>query len=217
MKEKVMESAFELEERIKKSARNHRAQRITGDQMRLMRTCSWDIEATNLDADFGIILCSSIKPIGEDPIVMRLDETPGYNKRPWDDSLLARRIRDELEKYMVVIGWNHVGYDLPFVNSRLIKSDFKPIDASAICMVDMLWASRYRMRLHSNRLESVIEYLETKTQKTPLKGDLWIRAMAGDKAAMDKVVEHNIRDVESLEEVANKMSRFVKLQYKLVK
>lgn len=212
----------ELESRILKSAKNKRAQRVTGEDIRLMRTCTWDIEATGLKGDFDHLLCASIKPIGEKPIVFRIDESPDYAKHPWDDSDLARRIRDELENYMIVIGWNHVGYDLPFTNTRLIKADYLPINTATMCMVDMLWASRYRLMLHSNRLQAVIEYLETKTSKTPLDPHLWQmaeHANVGGPAlkALDKVVEHNIKDVESLEEVANKLSHFVKLQYKLVK
>ena len=203
-------------ERIARQA-SHKAQRLTGEDLRILRSCSWDIEASNLDGDMGIMLCSSIKPIGGKTITHRIDDDPNYKKEPWSDKYLVREVRDELEKYMVILGWNHVGYDLPFLNTRLIAHGLKPLDVGGMCMVDMLWASRYRLRLHSNRLAAVIEYLGTKTQKTPLLGELWIRAMAGSAVALNKVVEHNIKDVESLEEVADKLSRFVKLQYRLVK
>jgi len=209
-------SELTTEERIKRAA-SHQAQRLTHEDLRLMKTACWDIEATNLDADMGIMLCSSIKDIGGKVRTVRIDESPNYKEVPWDDKWLAMQVRDQLEEYMIIIGWNHIGYDLPFLNTRLIRHGLKPLDVSGICMVDALWASRYRLRLHSNRLDAVIQYLETKTQKTPLIGDLWIRAMAGDKKALDMVVKHNIKDVESLEQVAEKLSRFVKLQYKLIK
>ena len=165
----------------------------------------------------GIMLCSSTKELNGAVTTFRIDESPNYKKEPWNDKWLAQRTRDELSKYMVVLGWNHVGYDLPFLNTRLIAHGLKPLDVGGMCMVDMLWASRYRLRLHSNRLAAVIEYLETKTQKTPLMGDRWIRAMAGDRHSLDYIVEHNVKDVESLEEVADKLSHFVKLQYRLVR
>jgi uncharacterized protein YprB with RNaseH-like and TPR domain len=211
-----MKRELTIEERIKRQA-SHHAQRLTDGDLRIMRTAGWDIEATNLDADMGIMLCSSIKPLGEKAITHRIDESPGYREKPWDDKWLAKKVRDELENYMVLLGWNHVGYDLPFLNTRLLAHGCKPLDVAGICMVDLLWASRYRLRLHSNRLDSVIQYLATKTQKTPLLGSLWIRAMAGDKKALDKVVEHNIHDVDALEEVSNRLSKFVKLQYRLIK
>ena len=208
---------IDLQERVTRRANSNRKQQVDNAELHLFNTCSWDIETSNLDADFGIILCSSIKPLGKETTTIRLDEGPTYADAPWDDKWLVKQIRDQLEEYMIVIGWNHVSFDLPFINSRLLKHGLKPIDTSTMCMVDMLWASRYRMRIHSNRLDSVIEYLGTTTQKSPLLGDLWCRAMAGDQSALDKIVEHNVRDVVALEEVSEKLSRFVKLQYRLVR
>lgn len=209
------ETAEELSARIERTGRR-RVQRI-GSQMRFMRTCCWDLETSNLNANFGIILCSSIKTWGGDTLTQRIDDDPDYADHRWDDSHLVEAVRDELENYQVIVGWNHVGFDLPMLESRLVKHGLRPLDKTNMCFVDMLWASRYRMRLSSNTLERVIEYLSTKTQKTPLIGEWWIRAMAGDREALDHIVEHNIKDVESLEEVTEKLSRFVKLQYKLVK
>ncbi len=212
---RIEETAQELATRIEKASRR-KVQKI-GEQMRFMRTCCWDLETSNLNANFGIILASSIKPLGGEVVVHRIDDDPNYADHRWDDSHLVEAVRNELENYQVIVGWNHVGFDLPMLESRLIKHGLRALDKTNMCFVDMLWASRYRMRLSSNTLERVIEYLDTKTKKTPLIGEWWIRAMAGDSAALDLIVEHNIKDVESLEEVADKLSRFVKLQYKLVK
>jgi len=210
------ESAEELEARIERASRR-RTQHITHDQLHLMRTAVWDIEASNLAGDMGIMLCSSIKVLSGKVLTHRIDESPDYNTHRWDDSWLAEQTRDELEKYMVVVVWNGIKYDLPFLNTRLIAAGLRPLNVSNICFVDMLWASRYRLRLHSNRLESLIDYLDTDVKKTPILGKLWIRAMTGDKHALDQVVKHNICDLERLEEVAEYLSNFVKLQFRLVK
>jgi uncharacterized protein YprB with RNaseH-like and TPR domain len=210
------ETPDEIEARIERAS--HRKTQHIGRQLKFMRTCAWDLETTNLNANFGIILCSSIKAFGEDELTInRIDDDPDYEKHRWDDAYLCEHIRNELEKYQVIVVWNGIRFDLPMLESRLVKHRMRPIDKTNMVFVDLLWAARYRMRLSSNSLERVIEYLGTETQKTPLIGDLWIRAMAGDTKALDQIQIHNERDVESLEEVADHLSRFVKLQYKLIR
>src|SRR5580692_1415980 len=114
------ERAGDIAARVTKAAKSHRTQRLAGDELRILKTCGWDIEATNLDADMGIMLCSSVKDLGGKVITFRLDQSPGYKREPWNDKWLAVQTRELLSKYMVILGWNHVGYDLPFLNTRLI-------------------------------------------------------------------------------------------------
>ena len=215
LRQESIETPDELSKRIEKAG-TRKAQRV-GQQMRFMRTCTWDIEASNLNANFGIILCSSIKPIEQEVTVHRIDDDPEYDQHRWDDAYLVESIRDELEKYQVIVGYNHISYDLPMLETRLMKHGLRPLDKTNMCLVDLLWAARYRMRLSSNTLERLSEFLGTESHKTPILGELWIKATAGDRKSLDHIVEHNIHDVEVLEEVADQLSRFVKLQYKLVK
>lgn len=192
-----------------------RGQRVTGEELKQLRVAFWDIEATNLEADFGLLLCASIKPYGGELKTYRLDESPNYGKVPWDDSYLAGQIRDELETYLVVV--HHYGdrYDLPFLNSRLMAHNMRVVDTSSMCTIDTWDVARKKLKLSSNRLARLVDFLDTKTKKTPLIGQLWIRAMCGDKKAMDRIVEHNIRDVEALEQVTMALGRFIKLAYKV--
>src|SRR3990167_10422035 len=67
---------------------------------------SWDLECTNLSAMFGRILCSSFKPLGGEPYTFRGDRRPHRNGDIADDSNLAIAIRDELEKYDILVTWN---------------------------------------------------------------------------------------------------------------
>lgn len=215
-KGRIEETAEELSARIERAGRRKR-QNMNASQMQFMRTCTWDIESTNLNFDFGIVLCSSIKPIGEKKVIThRIDDDPDYEKHRWDDSKLVEAIRDELENYQVIVGWNHIKFDLPGLETRLVKHGLRALDKSNMCFVDGLWAARYRMRLHSNRLDSLIDFLGTGTHKTGLIAEWWLRAMAGDTTALEKIVDHNIKDVKATEEVMSYLGRFVKLNYRLV-
>lgn len=196
---------------------SHRAQRISLKEMQQVPTCCWDIESSNLDMDFGIILCASIKPLGKPVKTFRIDNSPNYQKRPWDDSWLVTKVRDELEKYVVVV--HHYGdrFDVPALNTRLIKWRLKLLNTSYMCFIDSWWQSRKRLKLHSNRLAALISHLDTKVSKTGLDGTLWTEAVAGCRQALDKVVIHNIHDVLSLEQVTRRLSEVMDLRYTYLK
>lgn len=206
-----------VEEIILRGAR-HRAQRLNYEELKSLKVCFWDIESSNLDADFGLILCAGIKTLGVPGIrIYRIDESPEYAKKPWDDSWVAKRIRDDLEQHNVIV--HHYGdrFDVPFLNTRLIGHRIRMLDSSRMCFVDTWLNVRKRLKLHSNRLNSLIAHLDTKTNKTGLDGHLWVKALAGHKPSLDAVVKHNLHDIKALEEVAVTLARFYNLRYTYVK
>lgn len=205
-----------LKERILRTA-SHPAQRLTWEQMREVGTCFWDIEASNLSADFGIMLCLSIKGIDDNDIfTIRLDDAPDYDTDPavrCNDSWLAEAARDKLEEYTVIV--HHYGdrYDLPFLNTRLLNYRRRLLDTGSRVFVDTWWHARHRLKLHNNRLDSLIHYLDTKTLKTGLDGNIWTSAVTGVRSSMDWVVKHNIHDVKALEEVTRVLATAQGLKY----
>jgi len=77
--------------------------------------------------------------------------------------------------------------------------------------VDLYYVARHRLKLHSNRLAVVAETLFGESEKTRVVGPIWTRAVAGDKEAMDYIVEHCIIDVDVLEQVFERLRGFVNL------
>src|SRR3990172_12421667 len=75
-------------------------------QGRAPSVVSWDLECTSLSGMVGRILCSSFKPLGEEPYTFRGDRKPYRNGDIADDSKLAIAIRDDLEKYDILVGHN---------------------------------------------------------------------------------------------------------------
>jgi len=164
------------------------------------RVLFFDIEATGLKADFGYLLCFGYKWLDEkEAHVIGLKDYPG--KKLTDDSRLVKEVERILNSADVIVSYYGKRFDIPFINSRLLKADsmrFISIPDSA--HVDLWFTIRYKLKLHSNRLASVIEFLDLKTKKTPLKGPQWIDAMAGDKNARSYVEDHCAADVKALEE-----------------
>lgn len=201
-----------------KRSLSRRAQRLSLSELRELKVCFWDIEASGLDADFAILLCAGIKTLGKPGVrVYRLDDSPYYESARWDDSWVAEQIRNDLEQHQVVVHHYGIYYDIPFLITRLLGHNRRQLNTSRMAFVDTWKNSRNRLKLHSNRLASLIAHLETPISKTGLDGWLWTRATAGDRTALDEIVKHNIHDVLALQQVTLKLARSFNLQYYMVK
>lgn len=191
-------------------------QRITEENAPGLKIAMWDIESSGLAATFGGLYAVSMKVTGQPTQTVRIDQFPIYKKEPWNDREISIAARDMLETVHVLVGYNTYNFDIPFINSRLIAHGEK-ILSPIVKHVDLISVARHRLRLHSNRLESLLEHLGTSERKTPLEPELWRRAAAGDHAAMDKIVEHNIKDVTSLEQAFFRLLPFLDIQFRLVR
>ena len=173
-----------------------------------MKIVSFDLECSNLDADFGIILCGVFKEVGRKVVIHRLDQQPSYKLKPWDDRSLVQKIKKEIETADIIVSWNGKRFDVPFIQSRLALHKLSPLRENK--HMDLLYTARAHYRLHSNRLQSVSEFLGTADEKTRLDGTNWIKALAGSKHSMNYIVHHCILDVKVLEQVYEKLKHLVK-------
>jgi DNA polymerase III alpha subunit (gram-positive type) len=161
----------------------------------------FDIETTNLTADFSVILCACIKPFGKDAIVFRADD---YNKdwstRRMDDTKLVSAVAKELSKHAVVITHYGSKFDLPYLKAKMAKCGCMPLPP--IFSIDTWRIAKNNFKVSSRRLATLCTYFKLGS-KSGVEGPLWLEAgMNGSKKAMDDIVEHNIQDVKLLERLA---------------
>lgn len=180
-----------------------------------MRVTFWDIEATDLAGNFGRLLSCSFLDLGAKKAeVYRRDVAPHKGRKLTDDSKLAVAIRDRAEKADILVGWNSILYDQPMVNARLAAAGERPLrltkEAGTIHLDLMYYASGSSLRLGGRSLANVSKFFKTASNKTPLTGEIWAEAAAGEKDAMDLVVEHNVADVEVLRDLWGKLAPYVK-------
>lgn len=146
----------------------------------------------------GRILCCSFKPLGGEVYTLRADTPKFRARRLIDDGKLVRAIRDELEQYDLIVGWNSKMFDLPFINARLSKSGERPVRPHFHLDL-MYYAGGTSMRIGSRKLINVQKYFGLGEEKTDITWEQWQEAGAGSKDAMDVVVEHCEQDVKVLE------------------
>lgn len=165
-----------------------------------------DIEASNLSADFGIVLTFGSKFVGEGkPEVLNILD---YRDASGDLIKAEKRLlRDVVIRMLSADVWlTHYGtwYDLVFINSRLLYHNM-PILPPSYPHIDTWKVAKNRLKLRNNRLNTIQEFLNLPSEKNAIKPEQWIRALGGHKASMDYIVEHNRLDVLVLEEAYGRL------------
>ncbi len=162
----------------------------------------FDLECTSLKPNVGRILCSSFVTLDGEPYTFDALSRGFKKKDVFDDGALAKAIRDELEKYDVVVGHNSKWFDLKFLNSRLLRAGHRIKDAQY--HIDTMWSWRSKSSAWS-KLDSIQKFMSPDGEtKTPVEWEQWMRALGWDKAlreqAMAEIIDHCEKDVLVLRE-----------------
>lgn len=167
-----------------------------------MRILSWDIEASNLSADFGIVLCVGGKIVGEGkPRVLNiLDYTSEHDR---DLIRAEKRLLVDVSAMLLDcdVWLTHFGtwYDINFINTRLLYHRL-PIIPPTFSHIDTWKVAKNRLKLRNNRLVTIQEFLGLSTKKNAIQPEQWLRALGGHRPSMAYIVEHCRLDVLVLEQ-----------------
>ena len=181
--------------------------RIVKPEEPMITSCSFDLECSSLDGDFGVILCGVIKPAGQKPKVFRLDElSKTWETRRSNDYPVVKAIVDELGKYDIVAAHFGTRYDFPFLRTRMLAHDMGPLKQQKI--IDPWAIARRHLKFGRNTLDRITQLFDCNT-KTSVDLRVWARAMLdGDRRAMNYIVEHCVEDVKMLEQVVRKLKPY---------
>ena len=169
----------------------------------------FDIEATSLKGNFGRMLCASGVESDGEPVTFRADDPQYAGTKLRDDSRLVVAFRNYLQQFDIIVGWNSKGYDIPFLNTRLLIAGERPWNPG--WQIDLMWkAKKFSLALHSARLDAVAKTFRTPNQKTDIEFDMWLDAALHEKEAMDYVVDHCEKDVLVLREVFSHLKPLVR-------
>jgi uncharacterized protein YprB with RNaseH-like and TPR domain len=141
--------------------------------MHQLTCCCFDLETSNLDADFGIVLCGVIKAQGKTTKVFRGDAYPTWRRRRSDDRLILQDLCGELERYDVWCAHNGRDFDVKFLRTRLARWGLPPLVKRKLIDPLLLARNKFRMSYHS--LDSLARMLNL-PPKTPLRGPVWVEA-----------------------------------------
>lgn len=174
----------------------------------MARITVFDLETTNLNADFGFIICGSYMHLDEGKVhTVKISDSPGFNKDCTNDKWVVRELAKALQDSHILVAHYGAKFDVPYLNARLLAHGYDPLPP--IPLVDTWRTARYQLKIHRNSLQSLTEFFGYEN-KTRLSGPMWIKAMAGNRRAINYVVEHCEVDVRVLARVYRKLRPIIK-------
>lgn len=179
-----------------------------------------DIESTGLKGNFAYMLTWYIKKANKD----EYDYSIITKKEIFDEKFDKRLVEELLEAFNNYdILYTHYGsdrrFDMPFIRTRVYKHGLeeKFPEYMEKFLLDTYPIARNKLKLHSNRLESIAETLNIKNvRKTKLMGEIWMSATVGNPKALEYIALHNKRDVQLLERVHKKLKHIERPIYKSI-
>lgn len=168
-----------------------------------LKIVAFDLECTSLKPNIGRILCASFLSLGGEPYTFSGIDRPYKKADVYDDSRLALAIRDELEKFDIIIGHNGKMFDTKFLNTRLMRVGLRTKKAQV--QIDTMWSWRSKSSGWSG-LDAIQKFmLPDGAHKTDIQWEMWMRALGWSKTlrdeAMASITEHCENDVRVLMEV----------------
>ena len=129
------------------------------------RTCSFDIETTNLNATYGITICYCIlnHKTGE---ILHSTITKKDLRNGRLDKRVVRQCVKDLEKFDIVVTYYGTKFDLPFIRTRAVKLNIPFPYYSVLKNLDIYYVVKNKFKLHSNKLAVACEALVGDTEKT---------------------------------------------------
>lgn len=168
----------------------------------MARILLWDIETSDLRADWGTTLCIGYKWYDEDEVhVISIMDYPGWKKDVTDDSRLVKdfhKIMMEADMYVTYYG---KGFDLKWMNSKFLEHGLPILPNTA--HVDLFYTAKSNLNLSRKSLDNVSRFLNLDEKKYRVDGARWKRARVGDPDALREVVEHCRADVQITEQAYN--------------
>jgi len=158
-----------------------------------------DIEAANLNADFGTVVVVSVKPFGEKPVTFKC--------RPGKDKAMLKKVALELAKYPVWVSFYGKLYDIPFLNSRLLVNGLPPLPKHH--HIDMYWVVRSRTHLSRRNQGHILSWLGTSEEKMSVSPSVWAELSSNYDKNIATLVKRCESDVEGLEAMYNRVKHLV--------
>ena len=171
---------------------------------------AFDIEATNLDADFGYMVCGATKELGKTAKVSTIADFTLHDTEPWNDSELLKQFVGRLSEADVIVSYYGKGFDVPFVNARLLANRMAPIPET-IPHLDMYYVARRVLKIQSRSMANIAELVDLDEKKTYVPRKTWIKAQTGHVPSINILAERCKGDVRVLEGAYLKLRGSIRL------
>lgn len=173
------------------------------------KSCVWDIECSNLNADYGVMLSYAILDRQTSEIV----SSTVTKKEILSDDMDKRLVEEcskELAKYDHVITYYGDRFDWPYLRARAVFHDLDFPGYGTINTTDLYFIIRSKFKISRKSLDNACRFLLGVDDKTRVEGKYWIKALQGDAWALEYILEHNEIDVSLTSDLYDRTVRFKK-------
>jgi len=161
----------------------------------------FDIETTGLKANWSHMIAWCVKEHDKD--VIHHDLITTREARDKNDKRIIKSAIEEIKKYDRIVTYYGSGFDIPWTRSRALKHRLDFPAYKDLYHTDVYYIARNKLKIHSNRLGAVCQFLGIPAKDHPMTPELWERAGAGQKEALETILLHCKEDVESTDAVFN--------------
>lgn len=160
-----------------------------------------DIETTGLRGDYNSVLCVSVKPYGQSPHTFSI-------KQVGNDQRVVRDVKKDLESYSAWVTYYGKGFDVPMLNTRLLKWGQLPIDKRV--HLDMYYSLKSNLLTARKSQGHLLDWLATPEQKMSVSASVWSEMAFKLKDHLPIMIERCESDVAGLEALYRKTRHLVR-------
>jgi len=165
-----------------------------------------DIETTGLKANWSHMLCWCMKEVDSD--LVTCDLITKKEARDKNDKRIIKSCVEEIRKYDRTLGWYSSRFDIPYVRSRAEFHGIPFPTYREALHTDLYYIARSKLALHSNRLGAVCQFFGIEAKSHPMTPALNQLSGAGDKEALQIVLEHCKEDVKSTDKCREMLLKY---------
>lgn len=160
-----------------------------------------DIEATGLKGDYNSVLVVSIKPFGK-------KATSYCIKQAGNDQKVVKDAKEALEKLDCWATYYGKGFDIPMLNTRLLKWGSDPIAKKP--HIDMYYTLKYNLLTARKSQGHLLSWLETPESKMTVSAEDWNRILADTEGTMKTMVKRCESDTKGLEALYKRTKHLIR-------
>lgn len=160
-----------------------------------------DIEASGLRGDYNSVLVVSVKPYGLDPISFSV-------KRVGNDVKVVRKAKEALEAAQAWVTYYGKGFDIPMLNTRLLKWGLDPIEKRP--HIDLYYSLKSSLLTARRSQGHLLSWLGTPEQKMGVSADVWNQIASDPETHMPTMIDRCESDVKGLENLYERTKHLIR-------
>lgn len=161
----------------------------------------FDLESTGFRGDYNSILVGSIKPYNSKPTTFKVGQAG-------NDKAVVREIKEQLEAADVWCTYYGKGFDIPMLNTRLLKWGYKPVEKRP--HLDLYFTLKSHLNTSRKSQSHLLSWLGTPEQKMSVGADIWASIVDDPKGDKMKIlIERCESDVIGLQDLYDRTKHVI--------